>query len=964
MAKGRDIPTVFLSSTVEDLKEARAAARDTALRAGFRPQMMEYFVAGSQPSLEECLRKVSASDVVVVMVGHRYGWVPADQPDGGKKSITWLECERAVAENKEVLAFLVDEKADWPKEKYESYRLMADVMNVTPGMVAEVQENFRHLGEFKRWLSGRGIRESFSTVPEIGQALNEWLKRHPRETSEPLKPGLSTPDKYLEQLREQTGWIDIRGLQVGNQKAHRFPIRELYVPLTTAGGAERGDAEKMLREEKQHIDLDAALRHKRLVIVGDPGVGKSTFLNRIAYELAEAHLRQAAPEVKELAGGGRTVFPLLLRVSEFAKHIRESTRRPTTDATAARWLTDYLAARSADQVWGLEESFFTAKLTAGEATVLLDGLDEAPDEASRIGMVKLLENATRAWSRCQYVVTTRPAAYTGRSVLSSFEQARIEPLRPEAVAQFLDRWCTCLYPGSDGEKDRHCGELQQAVRGTRAIREMAATPVMLTALAVLHWNEKRLPNQRAELYESILLWLARSREMRPGREKWEPFLNHLQRLALAMQQHGAGRKVQVSRGEAAALLTPPFADETSALRFLEHEEGDSGIIVSRGTDVRFWHLTLQEHLGAREIAGLADAKQAELLLSGNRLYTQEWREVVLLLAGILRFKQGAAKVDGLVSAILEEASRQAFETRARCVGLVGSMIRDLSPFGYEPADGRYRKMLREAMTVFEPDDSVAGSVLDIQTRAAVADAIGQAGDPRLKEDNWVTIPGGVFWMGAQSKDPRAPCYDPEAEEGEKARKATVKTFRIRRYLVTVEEYAAFLSAGGYETERYWKAGGFQKFAEPDEWETQEQYQNRPVVGVSWYEAAAYCAWFGGRLPTGTEWERAARGTGGFRYPWGNSPDLGPTYANYRETGLSSCSAVGLFPRGNSVDGVCDLLGNVWEWSADHHRSLKMLRGGSWLYDPRLVRVLYRLRDEPGGRDLYIGFRCAGELSSL
>lgn len=106
----RQTPILFVSSTSEDLRSHREAVRDAAVTTDFRLRMMEYFVAGGdRPPLAACLAKVSEADVLCVLVAHRYGWVPPDQPAGGRKSITWLECERAVGEGKEVLAFLLDE---------------------------------------------------------------------------------------------------------------------------------------------------------------------------------------------------------------------------------------------------------------------------------------------------------------------------------------------------------------------------------------------------------------------------------------------------------------------------------------------------------------------------------------------------------------------------------------------------------------------------------------------------------------------------------------------------------------------------------------------------------------------------------------------------------------------------------------------------------------------------------------
>ena len=127
-------------------------------------------------------------------------------------------------------------------------------------------------------------------------------------------------------------------------------------------------------------------------------------------------------------------------------------------------------------------------------------------------------------------------------------------------------------------------------------------------------------------------------------------------------------------------------------------------------------------------------------------------------------------------------------------------------------------------------------------------------------------------MGAQKTDPSKPNYDPEAYDDEgPVCVVTLGAYRIGRYPVTVTEYRRFLESGGYADPRYWTAGGHGRRQAPDHWEEQVQFPNRPVVGVSWYEALAYCRWAGGSLPSEAEWERAARGTEGRRFPWGNGP---------------------------------------------------------------------------------------------
>jgi hypothetical protein len=920
------MPTVFISSTSEDLKPYRDAARDAAISAGLLPDMMEYFPATGKPSLPECLRKVSKADVVVAIVAHRYGWVPPDQPAGEHKSITWLECEHAERDHKPVLGFLIDPAADWPVQLKESYRLTAamDDGTFTPTLAEEVQRNIANLAKFKQHLS-RNIRPTFRNPDDlrhkIESALREWRGESPTIQGDPAK--------YLDALRKETAFIDIRGLQVGTGKAYRFPIEDLYIPLTTAADP-NARGELAVREP---VRLEDALKHPRLVITGDPGAGKTTFLRHIAFKMCDDLLCIKVP-------GAAARFPILIRIAELAEHVRacRHRREGPTLAAAPGWLPHWLAARCAEFGWGPDAPFFERKLKSGEAAILLDGLDEAPNRTEREAMARLLENATRAYDKCRFVVTTRPLAYRGQAVLADFETANIAPLEPQAIDTFLERWCGALFSENPASSASHLAELSGALRARAEIRRMARNPVMLTALAVVHWNERRLPEQRADLYESILIWLARSREQRPDRPTAERCLMLLQQLALAMQNAPLGRAVQVGKGWAADVLAPHFREVPEPERlqraqdFMEQEEVDSGIIVSRASDVGFRHLTFQEHLAAKAVAGMKDAAQQELLLTGDRIYKPEWREVVLLLGGVL-YRQGLEKVDGLISAVLEMlGKRPTLADQARCIGVLGAIVSDLRPFNYQPADPRYQQTMDAVLGIFDTGKAYA---IEFPVRLEAAEALGQAGDPRLHQDNWVTIEGGG--------------------------PADLKPFQIARYPVTVEEYRRFVEDEGYQNERWWRAGGFGENTEPREWDEQVQHPNRPVTYVSWYEASAYCAWEGLRLPSEAQWELAARGLEGREYPWGKEePD--EKRANF-DMKVGYPTPVGLYPAGATPEGAADMAGNVWEWVEDWYEKdkVRVLRGGSSDFDSWFLRAALRDRVEPDYRFNFVGFRCVREV---
>ena len=208
----------------------------------------------------------------------------------------------------------------------------------------------------------------------------------------------------------------------------------------------------------------------------------------------------------------------------------------------------------------------------------------------------------------------------------------------------------------------------------------------------------------------------------------------------------------------------------------------------------------------------------------------------------------------------------------------------------------------------------------------------------------VAIPGGSFTQGST-----------HGEEDERpARKVAVKSFAIDRTEVTRGDYAACVAAGRCKATSDKLAG--------------DQDAKLPVTGVDWNDAQAYCKFAGGRLPSEAEWEKAARGTDGREYPWGNDVDCArANWGNFEGEGPCAGKnpghpvAVGQYPTGASPYGLLDMGGNVWEWVADKYDeepSRRVVRGGSccsFFVGPRSAN---RNAWAPDHRDGDLGFRCA------
>ena len=931
--------------------------KDVVPRIGPRPQ-------------EVVDQQIPQYDIYLGIMSSRFG-TSTDGYGSGTEQEFRQACEQWGDKGEPWILFYFNDDPKNVREPYEAEQLLQVV-------------------QFRKELEGKGITGTYANGavgfrPEVEEHLRKVLQRlRPMKLAGASEdPRQEDPSRYLQLLARDTSQIDIRGL-AGSAKAHRFPIEDLYIPLKTAAGDHPGKRglrrDSPLRERSGRVDLATALRSPRLVIMGDPGAGKTTFLRRIANCLCRARLG-LEPKAARKLGFDEAPIPVFVRLSDLHQHWdrcgMQKGAPPKADSPG--WLAHFLAAACKDEETRLDEDFWRRVSRSGPAVALLDGLDEVPSDRDRRATVHWLEQLASTYGNLRLVVTCRPAAYQTESALSGFELTRIADLEDEAIETFMRRWCEAVVADGEGKAQEHLEKLLDALRRRPEIRRLARNPVMLTALAVVHWNEKRLPEQRADLYESILTWLARSREKLPNRPPDDKCLSVLQTLALAMQVHEEGRQVQVPQYWAAEAIEqewrelPQEARLAAAQRFLSQEEADSGIVVKRGTEIRFWHLTFQEYLAARALAGMGDQEQHQLML--QNLYLAEWKEVVLLLAGVL-LSQGARKrVDNLISAVLDHLGQtSSLPQQARCAGILGAVVRDLTPFRYEPAAPRYREVLNEAMAVFSRERS---KQIPIEVAIEAAEALGQAGDPRFDEDhlkeNWVEISAGEFLMGAQKTDSTLPNFDPEEDsdypEGP-VHRVWLDAYQIGRYPVTVGEYQRFIEAGGYEEKVHWRDGGFGKWSEPEDWEEQSRHPNRPVVGVGWFEAAAYGRWKGADLPTEAQWERAARGSQGARYPWGDrEPDA--DLLNYQRN-VGHPTPVGIYAQGSSPVGVCDLSGNVWEWCGDWYGPYgtglsrnprgpnegknRVLRGGAWDINARDCRASFRLHGRPSLRNYYCGFR--------
>ena len=243
-------------------------------------------------------------------------------------------------------------------------------------------------------------------------------------------------------------------------------------------------------------------------------------------------------------------------------------------------------------------------------------------------------------------------------------------------------------------------------------------------------------------------------------------------------------------------------------------------------------------------------------------------------------------------------------------------------------------------------------------------------------ENMILIPEGSFTMGFAIENEN----NWGDMDEEPVHKVNLSAYWIDKYEVTSSSFSKFLNENKKEADQFIEiTPAVTVKLEKDVYKPRKSLENFPVNRVSWFGADAYCRWKGKRLPTEAEWEKAARGTDGRIFPWGNEfPDNSrATYRRkFKEKGFQVMEPVDGMINGISPYGVHHMAGNVWEWVSDWFDAAayqddkridpkgpesgisKVLRGGNWYYKAYYMRTTYRFNEKPDVFKVWQGFRCA------
>jgi formylglycine-generating enzyme required for sulfatase activity len=714
------------------------------------------------------------------------------------------------------------------------------------------------------------------------------------------------------------------------------------------------------------------LPYPHLLIIGEGGSGKSFLGQILCHTLANQFLEKETGRI-----------PIKVPLLDLEIYLR---KQPTaSDLATIRPLIQFLADHEYQRRGAHQDKFpveFWENVLQDQPTwMIFDGLDEVLSADIRACIIEFIRKLRAAYPNLATLILFRSSALVSELSGLEYQVSKLQPLTSDQqidVLQRLDRAFVTTF-----------GTLSQSQHRLDEFR------VLLALDSLKNWLNKPLFLTAGYLYYNLKETTLKSQE----------FFVQKGVIQLALRDWDA-IKFRTAKARYGDLPVSPSSEE-------ELDNIDLMTLIGwqlyrqtkRETTIETiaeWVLESDQRFTRRQVTskimGIAERSQilevssrkatfrneADMLFFAGYYSAQNsktWPEVIThfsdpafprLIFAIhdLLAIEGSGLADDFLSCLWQQADQQSDrQIHAELIRLIAEC---LLRSGVNIPTPLKEVIVDRIITIIEKDKQQATK---LRTRIELAQALGYLGDKRLEKDDMVFVPRGEFYMGYDFFPADRP-----------ARRVLVEDFYIDKYPVTNMQFQAFLEAGGYQNPQYWTPAGWEwvqseQRKHPKYWnDPRFNFPNYPVVGVSWYEAAAYAKWVGKRLPSEQEWEKAARGTkydpitkrlSGPGWAWGN--EFRSDYLNCAEgeDPVGAPTPVGIYPAGSSPYGVYDMCGNVSEWTGDWYgpypnstfrdshfgESFKVRRGGGWAADQDFVRCTCRIESSPTSDFAVIGFRC-------
>jgi formylglycine-generating enzyme required for sulfatase activity len=733
---------------------------------------------------------------------------------------------------------------------------------------------------------------------------------------------------------------------------------------------------------RKREDLLQSIRsHQRLLVLGEPGMGKTVALERMVWETAKAD---------------EVVLPILVQLLyfqgldliELIRAALNETRRLTFDnAKSVR-----------------------AFLRETKCLILFDGLNETPGR-QREQVIGAIANFMREYPEHRYVVTSRSRDELWRKLRSA------ELIQDAVVVQ------TISDAQAQGYLQAHLGKEKGAALYDRldaSLKSLARTPLLLKLIKDAGGGSDQLPRNRGELFDKYVMNKLLEREQKLElTETPEVKKKALAHLAFALQlnhqlacdrewaekllaEKGLGAKTDTILKEAMlhGLLIQQILPDKERLRF-SHQSVQEYFVA----------LTLLSEVSVEKNANLIQMVSRRLSRHNLTAWAKEkdnwWSESFVQLAGLLDDADWLARRIASASPWLAwwcvqegrdvpEMTREMIE--ARSIKLLHSENVAERRRAVQTLIQIQNDRVLDPLLIAAGDDDAEISGLSLRFLLETGDAVHPTIRKALHGEDWrawraslrylsmqpedalcaeipmrvweeilgqpmVWVPAGAFLMGSDKS------RDSKADDNELPQHSvTLPGYWIGRFPVSVAHWKLFVKVSGYEADRV------RSYDDDDPGDDPDDY---PVRYVNWNNTLAYCKWLGEKsglpvtLPSEAEWEKAARGTDGRIYPWGD--ELDKNKCNTDASGNNCTTPVGEYsPAGDGPYGCADMAGNLWEWTRSKlepypynaEDGQNVVRGGSWRDDLDDARAARRREGFPFSSTDFYGFRVVVRPPSL
>lgn len=688
---------------------------------------------------------------------------------------------------------------------------------------------------------------------------------------------------YLQKLRRDCLALPLATL--GGDDDDNTILTDIYIELDTTVPKETKQAEKeqrglLGREEKVSV-MEAAIKTSQMVLLGDAGSGKSTFVKELLALQVSAWL-----DKKPVAGFDPKLAPVLIILRELAPRLAgidlnalsgERQRQALADAILEK-INDDIKQHKADDCIPIVQD----AIEQGNLLLVMDGLDEVPQSARHL-VRRAVGALIQSHAIQRVIITCRSRSYTGATVFPNFAAFEVAKLDNEKIGKFALRW----YQQKHRQGHRKADEVEpRAADLTRAatnenLSQMASNPMMLTSIAILHHKNISLPPQRVKLYDEIVKILtSRWQKYKTADANLTPsadlanFINNdtflraaLERLAYEAHRvtysEGGDRKegedqykeTDLPRGKALEILETLFREKgvgglALADEFLDYIDKRAGILVGKGGDAEdlenplvysFPHRTIQEYLAGCHMVGSRKRHEEYFnrtaegdfwslagLMGAEDLYHRRSLpdEMLLLAYKLCRFQPPENE---------QEQRALVWSGQIACVAGLQEIKAEDDGIAY------LERLIPRTVALIE------ASRLTPRERAEAGDTLAKLGDPRFGETHWqlpkepllgfVHIPAGEFLMGTKESDIKSLIEKFGGDEEWYKRETPqhpvkLPDYYMARYPVTVAQFKAFIEDSKYK---------------PQDENSLRGHPNHPVVYVTWYDALEYCKWLTAKL---------------------------------------------------------------------------------------------------------------------